>query len=83
MSAVVSLLLETGLSVIEERVLELASKTRGMLMELGLDKPGEREAAIGHVKGEHPGLLENDDRAFYVKVLVAVKKDPSRWRAVG
>ena len=50
------------------------------LMDLGLDKPAEREAAIADLRALHRGLLERNERAFYARVLQAVKQQPNRWR---
>lgn len=50
------------------------------LMDLGLDKPAEREAAIADLRAQHRGLLERNERGFYARVLLAVKQEPNRWR---
>lgn len=51
------------------------------LMDMGLDKPAEREAAIEAMRAKHPGMLERDDRGFYALVVGAVRREPTRWRA--
>lgn len=44
------------------------------LIEAGVEKLPDREALIRKFREEFPNLLENDERAFYEKVLAAAKR---------
>jgi phage recombination protein Bet len=51
------------------------------MMDLGLNKPPQREAVIGDFRLRFPGLLESDERSFYARVLNEVRQNPAKWGA--
>jgi hypothetical protein len=46
------------------------------LMEMGFEKPAQRQELIDRVTGEYPGLMDRDGREFQLQVVKAARAEP-------